>query len=306
MERVFIRHPLPEEGLNRTTRFPEWLRRPIGQPVFTRRILKDLALNTVCEGARCPNLGECFTQRRATFMILGEVCTRRCLFCSIPQGAVRPVDPDEPGRLAEAARRLRLKHVVVTSVTRDDLEDGGASHFVKVIERLRLSSPEVTIEVLTPDFRGQAEAIRQVVKACPDIYNHNLETVHRLQRRLRPFAAYERSLRVLEVVKEVDPDCLTKSGIMVGLGETEQEVLAALRDLRQVRCNLLTIGQYLQSDSRNLPVREFVPPDQFLRYEEMAYGLGFTFVSAGPFVRSSYLADQAASFLLNRHRLQKG
>ena len=275
------------EGLPRKSRFPEWLRRPIGETVSTRQLLRDLRLNTVCESARCPNIGECFTKRRATFMILGEVCTRRCSFCAIPKGEPRLVDPDEPRRLAQAAQRLGLKHVVVTMVTRDDLEDGGASQFVKVIEALKASSPEATVEVLTSDFQGREESIRQVVAAGPDIYNHNLETVERLQRRLRPYATYERSLRVLQLVKERDAHCLTKSGIMVGLGETEEEVSAAMGDLRSVQCDLLTVGQYLQSDPRNLPVAQFVPPDQFHRYETMAYALGFTFVSSGPFVRSS-------------------
>ena len=270
-----------------------------------RQVLRDLKLHTVCESARCPNLGECFTFRRATFMVLGEICTRRCSFCAIPRGEARPVDPDEPRRLAEAARRLELRHVVVTMVTRDDLEDGGASHLVKVIEALRLTTPEATVEVLTSDFSGNEEAIRQVVSADPDIYNHNLETVARLQKRLRPFARYPRSLRVLEVVKEMNPECLTKSGLMVGLGETEEEILETLRDLRKVDCDLLTIGQYLQSDLRNLPVVEFVHPDRFRRYEEMATRLGFTFVSSGPFVRSSYLADHAAS-VLPRRATRKG
>lgn len=239
-------------------------------------------------------------------MILGEICSRRCSFCAIPRGEPSAADPDEPRRLAEAARRLRLRHVVVTMVTRDDLEDGGASHLVKVIETLRVFCPEATVEILTSDFQGRQEAIRQVVSAAPDIYNHNLETVKRLQQRLRPYATYERSLRVLKAVKEIDAGCLTKSGIMVGLGETEEEVLETMEELRKVDCDLLTIGQYLQSDPRNLPVAEWIAPDRFRRYEAMAYDLGFTFVSSGPFVRSSYLADHAADFVLTRRTTHRG
>ena len=306
MEKASTKQLPSGESPDRSGRFPQWLRRPIGQTLSTRRLLRDLGLNTVCESARCPNIGDCFTSGRATFMVLGEICTRRCSFCAIPQGDPQAVDDEEPIRLAEAARRLGLKHVVVTTVTRDDLEDGGASHFVKVIERLRLVCPEATVEVLTSDFKGSEEAIRKVVAAGPDIYNHNLETVERLQRRLRPFAKYDRSLRVLALAREADPDCLTKSGLMVGLGETEEEVSKTLNDLRRVGCELLTIGQYLQSDRRNLPVVEFVHPEQFQVYERKAYDLGFAFVSSGPFVRSSYLADHAAAAVLMRHTLRKG
>ena len=305
MEKVFTKQRLIEEGLRETSRFPEWLRRPIGRTFSTRQILRDLELHTVCESARCPNLGECFSKKRATFMILGEVCTRRCSFCAIPRGEPSPVDPDEPRRVAQAAKRLGLKHVVVTTVTRDDLQDGGASHFVKVIEALRNFCPEATVEILTSDFQGREEAIRQVVSAGPDIYNHNIETVERLQRRLRPYACYGRSLRVLKVARQTDTECLTKSGIMLGLGETQEEVFKTMEDLRNVACDLLTIGQYLQSDLRNLPVVEFVPPERFRRYEAMAYDLGFRFVSSGPFVRSSYLADEAADFVLTRRTTRR-
>lgn len=306
MEKVFTKRPLLEANRPERQRFPEWLRRPIGQTLSTRELLRDLRLNTVCEGARCPNIGECFTRGRATFMVLGETCTRRCSFCAIPRGKPGLVDPDEPRRVAEAALRLGLKHVVVTMVTRDDLLDGGASHVAKVVAALRAASPEATVEVLTSDFQGEETPIRQVVLAGPDIYNHNLETVERLQRRLRPYASYQRSLRVLELAKEADSNCLTKSGLMVGLGETEEEVLRTLGDLRDVRCDLLTIGQYLQSDPRNLSVAAFIHPRQFRRYESLAYDFGFTFVSSGPFVRSSYLADHAADIVLTRRTRQKG
>ncbi len=232
-------------------------------------------------------------------MILGEVCTRRCTFCAIPRGAPSSVEADEPDRIAEAARRMRLEHIVITSVARDDLEDQGSIQFEKVIQTLRRELPGLTIEVLTPDFHGNIEAIQRVVEAGPDIFNHNLETVERLQKRLRPYARYERSLEVIQTVKRLKRNLWTKSGLMVGVGETEEEVVQTMRDLRKADCDMLTIGQYLQSDLHNLPVAEFVHPDRFKAYETRAYTFGFSYVFSGPFVRSSYLAELGKEKILS-------
>lgn len=226
-------------------------------------------------------------------MILGDLCTRRCTFCAIPRGKPSEPETSEPARVTEAVRRLQLSHVVVTSVARDDLLDGGASQFAKVILSLHDALPKVTVEVLTPDFKGDPNAIERVVEAGPEVYNHNLETVQRLQKRLRPYARYERSLELLRRVKQLCPQVWTKSGLMVGIGEEEEEMVQSMKDLRKVGCEMLTIGQYLQSDSCNLPVVEFVTPEKFRHYEEVAYTLGFSYVFSGPFVRSSYLADEA-------------
>ena len=239
-------------------------------------------------------------------MILGETCTRRCLFCAISRGNPLPPEESEPERVAEAVRRLKLTHVVITSVARDDLEDGGASHFAGVIAAIHRELPEVTMEVLTPDFKGDAASIKKVVQAGPEIYNHNLETVERLQKKVRPYARYERSLDLLRQVKRFSPGIWTKSGLMVGLGEREEEVLQTLRDLRAAGCEMLTIGQYLQSDKHNLPVSEFVTPRQFHEYEGKAYELGFTYAFSGPFVRSSYLADHAKIKITRPRTTMKG
>ncbi|MBI4436979.1 MAG: lipoyl synthase [Candidatus Omnitrophica bacterium] len=275
------------------THFPTWLRKRIENTHFTREILKDLRINTVCESARCPNLLECFSRHRATFMILGEICTRRCTFCAIPRGIPSFPEESEPERIVEAIRRMKLSHAVITSPARDDLEDGGSIQFAKVITAIHREFPEVTVEVLTPDFHGELTAIERVVQAGPQIYNHNLETVKRLQRKLRPYARYERSLEILRQVKVLSPRIWTKSGLMVGVGEEEEEVLQTLKDLRESCCEMLTIGQYLQSDEHNLAVAEFIPPEKFQSYEEKAYALGFSYVFSGPFVRSSYWADAA-------------
>lgn len=288
------------------THFPAWLRRRIEPTSFTRSVLEELHLNTVCESARCPNLPECFSRHTATFMILGETCTRRCTFCAIPRGLPAEPEETEPGRVMEAVRRLQLTHVVITSVARDDLLDGGASHFAEVITEIHRMLPEVTVEVLTPDFKGETAAIEKVVRAGPDIYNHNLETVARLQKKIRPYARYERSLEVLRQVKRLSPAIWTKSGLMVGLGEDVEEVVQSMEDLRGAGCEILTIGQYLQSDRSNVPVAEFITPDQFQDYEEKAYGLGFSYVFSGPFVRSSYLADEARIDITRSRRTTKG
>ena len=258
----------------------------------TEQLLRDLQLHTVCEEATCPNRMECFSKRTATFMILGENCTRNCTFCDVHSGTVLPPDPEEPAHVAEAVRKLGLKHAVITSVTRDDLPDGGAFHFVKVIEAVRKISSGTTIEVLIPDFLGDADALQKVIDAGPEIINHNVETVPSLYPEVRPQADYKRSLELLGRVKQADPSMITKSGIMLGLGETEVEVVRVLQDLRDVGCDFLTIGQYLSPSKEHHPVIEYVYPETFSRLEKEAYGLGFFAVASAPFVRSSYHAGE--------------
>jgi lipoic acid synthetase len=257
----------------------------------TRKLMRDLKLNTVCEEAACPNIGECWAQKHATMMILGDICTRACAFCNIKTGKPGQVDSDEPAHVGEAVAKLGLRHVVITSVDRDDLEDGGAAHWVAVIAAIKSACPETTIEVLTPDFRKKLGSTDLVAKAHPDVYNHNLETVPRLYRTIRPGARYFTSLRLLERVKEVVPSVFTKSGIMVGLGETKEEVLQVMDDLRAADVDFLTIGQYLQPTPRHAAVDRFVTPDEFSDYERMARAKGFLMVSASPLTRSSYHAD---------------
>ncbi|MBK5922093.1 lipoyl synthase [Rhodothalassium salexigens] len=274
-------------------RKPNWLRvkAPISREYGeTRRLMRSLKLNTVCEEAACPNIGECWSQRHATVMILGDTCTRACAFCNIKTGLPNPVDPDEPAHVAEACAEMGLKHIVITSVDRDDLPDGGAQHFVRVIEALRRSSPETTIEILTPDFRHKPGAIETVAEARPDVFNHNLETVPRLYPTIRPGARYYHSLRLLERVKEVAPDVFTKSGIMAGLGEQRLEVQQVMDDMRSADIDFLTIGQYLQPTKRHAPVARYVSPDEFADYERLARSKGFLMVSASPLTRSSYHA----------------
>jgi lipoic acid synthetase len=254
-------------------------------------MLRELGLNTVCESARCPNIGECFSRPTATFMIAGTRCTRRCGFCAVDTARPLPLDPDEPRRLAEASQRLGLQHVVVTAVARDDLADGGAAHFAATIRALRAEAPAARVEVLTPDFKGDPAALRVVLDAGPDVFNHNLETVRRLSPLVRPQASYERSLGVLAYAKRLAPHLRTKSGLMVGLGETASEIEAAMGDLRAVGCDLLTIGQYLQPTRRHLAVAEYVAPVIFDEYGRLGRALGFRHVASGPFVRSSYHAE---------------
>ncbi|NLX76877.1 MAG: lipoyl synthase [Clostridiaceae bacterium] len=277
-------------------RKPEWLRvkaHSVKGLEYVEDMLKNLHLNTVCDEAACPNRGECFGRKTATFMILGSVCTRNCTFCNVSKGTVQQVDENEPGRVAQAVKALGLKHAVITSVTRDDLPDGGAEHFARVIESIRNTAPGVTIEVLIPDFQGSVEALKKVVDARPEIINHNVETVPGLYREVRPMADYQRSLNVLKNVKEMDSSIYTKSGIMVGLGETGEQVVSVMRDLRGVNCDFLTIGQYLAPSAKHHPVIEYIHPNQFKAYEEKAYELGFLYVASGPLVRSSYMAEQA-------------
>ena len=277
-------------------RLPSWLKRQLPRGngnFFTQNLLEDLKLETVCENARCPNRPECWSRRTATFMILGNVCTRPCGFCSVPKGEPLHVESDEPERVAEAAVRLGLKHVVITSVTRDDLPDGGASHFAECIFAIRERLPETAVEVLTPDFQGNVSAIDCVIAAGPEVFNHNIETVPRLYRVARGRAEYRRSLDLLERVKRTAPAMVTKAGLMLGIGETIDELFEVLADLRAIRCDVLTLGQYLAPTlKQSIPVARYVPPEEFDDLAAKARLLGFKQVAAGPFVRSSYHADE--------------
>jgi len=274
-------------------RKPAWIRvkAPTSEAYHaTRRLVREKKLHTVCEEAACPNIGECWQQRHATVMILGEICTRACAFCNVKTGIPGPVDAGEPERLAELVSATGLEHVVITSVDRDDLPDGGASQFVRCIEAIRAAAPSTTIEVLTPDFWRKPGAIEAVVAARPDVYNHNLETVPRLYRTVRPGARYFHSLRLLQMVKELDPTIFTKSGIMVGLGEEKGEVLQVMDDLRAAEVDFLTIGQYLQPTPRHHPVVRFVEPAEFESYAAIGRAKGFLLVASSPLTRSSYHA----------------
>lgn len=274
-------------------RKPEWLRikKREGENLgYVKHILEDLSLNTVCEAANCPNRAECFSKRTATFMILGRECTRNCRFCNVSSNPVEAVNPEEPRNVAEATVKLGLQHVVITSVTRDDLSDGGADHFAKTIKAIKEKDPKIIVEVLIPDLQGDVDALKVVLDAKPDILNHNVETVPRLYPDVRPMAIYERSLEVLENSKKLDPDMLTKTGIMLGLGEKEEEVIQVFKDLREKGCDFLTVGQYLPPSDEHVELVEYVHPDQFDKYKEEALKLGFKFVASSPLVRSSYKA----------------
>lgn len=274
---------------------PNWLRvkAPNSKGFYeTRSLMRELSLNTVCEEAACPNIGECWEKKHATIMILGDICTRACAFCNIKTGKPEMVDSKEPQHVAEAISELNLKHVVITSVDRDDLKDGGAAHWVRVINEVRKQSPNTTIEVLTPDFRKKIGSTELVAKASPDVFNHNLETVPRLYRKIRPGARYYTSLRLLERVKEVNNDVFTKSGIMVGLGEEKDEVIQVMDDLRSANVDFLTIGQYLQPTLRHAEVKNFLSPEDFYAFKVQAIARGFTMVSSTPLTRSSYHADE--------------
>ncbi len=273
-------------------RLPDWLRRPLptgNENFFTNGLIEELKLETVCESARCPNRPDCWSRRTATFMVLGNVCTRPCGFCSVPKGAPELVADDEPARVAEAALRLGLKHVVITSVTRDDLPDGGAEHFYRCVLAVREHTGSA-VEVLTPDFLGNAAAIDRVIEAKPEVFNHNLETVPRLYGRVRGRAEYRRSLDLLDRVKNRAPELVTKAGLMLGIGETVEELFDVLADLRAIRCDVLTLGQYLAPTLKHIPVARFVPPAEFDEIAVRARTMGFKQVVAGPFVRSSYHA----------------
>lgn len=285
-------------------RLPEWLRLDLPTSsafAKTRNLLNDLRLHTVCESAKCPNHWECWSKGTATFMIAGDRCTRACGFCAVDTSKPFPLEPDEPQRVAEATKRMGLKHVVITAVARDDLADGGAEHFQKTIEAVREVVPEIIIEVLVPDFLEKDFAIDCVLAARPHIYNHNVETVRRLTPVVRSRATYDRSLSVLAKVKDRAGDSIyTKSGMMLGLGETREEVLEAMRDLRAANCDILTLGQYLQPTLKHLPVVEFVRPEQFTELKVDAEAMGFVHVASGPMVRSSYHADEVSIARLER------
>jgi len=276
-------------------RLPAWLRAPRTHFESVHQLkteLRRLNLHTVCESARCPNLHECFHRGTATFMILGNLCTRGCGFCSVPKSRnPGALDPDEPRHVAYMARDMRLKHVVITSVNRDDLADGGSEHFAATVREVCRALPDACVEVLTPDFQGDLAAVARVLDAGPDIFNHNMETVARLYRRVRPQADYRQSLAVLKFAKQHRTEASTKSGAMLGLGETVEEVHQLMRDLRDADVDIVTLGQYLQPTRRNLPVNEFIPPAQFDAYRDFGLSLGFKTVFSGPLVRSSYMAD---------------
>ena len=280
-------------------RKPPWIRVSLthgGRAREVRGLLRELRLHTVCEEARCPNLPECFGRGTATFMILGDLCTRRCAFCAVDHGRPLPPDPEEPERLARAIASLDLRYAVLTSVDRDDLRDGGADHFARCISALRAAAPGMGIEILVPDFRGRAKRALEVLRATPpDVFNHNIETVPRLYRTARPGADYGHSLQLLADFARAHPDVPAKSGLMLGLGETTDEVRAVLRDLREARCRMLTLGQYLQPTRHHLPVQRYVTPAEFSELAREARALGFCEVASGPMVRSSYRADLAAA-----------
>jgi lipoic acid synthetase len=287
-------------------RKPDWLRvRAPTSAAFaeTRKLMRSLNLNTVCEEAACPNIGECWSQKHATVMILGDTCTRACAFCNVKTGMPGPVDKLEPRHVAEAAAALGLEHIVITSVDRDDLPDGGAGQFVRVIEELRAAAPRTTIEILTPDFRNKAKvAVETIVAAGPDVYNHNLETVPRLYPTIRPGARYYHSLRLLDQVKSLSPDVFTKSGVMVGLGETEQELHQVFDDMRSAGVDFLTVGQYLQPTPRHAKVAEFVTPARFAALAAVARSKGFLQVAASPLTRSSYHAGKDFAEMQQKRR----
>jgi len=291
-----LRHPeKAHKPDNPSPRKPDWIRvKAPTSPAYaeTRRLIRDHSLHTVCEEASCPNIGECWAQRHATVMILGDVCTRACAFCNVATG--KPggvVDPMEPMNTAIATAKLGLRHMVITSVDRDDLADGGAEQFAQTIERLRETTPNTTVEVLTPDFRGKEGALERVIEAGPDVFNHNLETVPRLYPSIRPGARYDHSVGLLKRAKELDPAVFTKSGIMVGLGETKDEVLALMDDLRAADVDFMTIGQYLQPTLKHAAVDRFVTPEEFEEYRTVGLEKGFLLVSSSPLTRSSYHAD---------------
>jgi lipoyl synthase len=274
-------------------RKPDWIKvKAPGSAAYheTARIVRQAGLVTVCEEAGCPNIGECWSKKHATFMIMGDTCTRACSFCNVRTGRPGPLDADEPSRVGEAVAKMGLSHAVITSVDRDDLEDGGALHFVRVIREIRKASPATTIEVLTPDFLRKDGAVEQVVEAGPDVFNHNLETVPALYLTVRPGARYFHSLRLLQRVKEIDSQLFTKSGIMVGLGETREQVLQVMDDMRSAHIDFITIGQYLQPTRKHAAINRFVTPEEFKAYEAVAYSKGFVMVAASPLTRSSHHA----------------
>ena len=286
---------IEKEKKKRLERKPPWLRRNLPrEPEYERirSLLREKHLHTVCEEALCPNIWQCFSNGTATFLIMGPHCTRHCKFCAVRHGGTEGPDPGEPRRVAETALSLGLDYIVITSVTRDDLPDGGASHFAETVAAIRESLPETLIEILIPDFRGKEPSLRVVLKACPNVLNHNVETVPRLYPTARPEASYDRSLELLQRSREINALIPTKSGLMLGLGETDGEIETTLRDIVNRGCSILTLGQYLQPSKRHLPVKRFVPPDEFDKWRDYAFTVGFTAVASGPFVRSSYRAKE--------------
>ena len=307
-----IMPPNPNKGESKTARIPVKVQpraNPLRKPAWIRAsapnrpevlrikdLLREHQLHSVCEEAACPNIGECFAHGTATFMIMGKLCTRRCPFCDVAHGRPDPLDPEEPENLARAIGNMGLKFVVITSVDRDDLRDGGAAHFASCIAAVRKHSPHTTVEVLVPDFRGRLDTALAILSTTPaDVFNHNLETIPRLYRQARPGADYAHSLKLLKEFKALNPEVPTKSGIMLGLGESNEEVEAVMRDLRDHDVNLLTIGQYLQPGQHHLPVERYVTPDEFAAFEQLGYDMGFDNVASGPMVRSSYHADLQAA-----------
>jgi lipoic acid synthetase len=274
---------------------PPWLKKrlpPIQDLMKVKSILEETALHTVCEEARCPNLGDCFSNGTATILIMGEICTRNCGFCAVQHGLPVALDETEPERVAQAVKRMGLQYVVITSVTRDDLDDGGASHFAKTIQAIRSLDQKIKVEILVPDFKGESSSLAIVLDEDPDVLNHNIETIPRLYPRVRPQADYKRSLDLLKRSKKEYPHILTKSGFMLGLGEEKEEVLELMEDLKRVGCSLLTIGQYLQPRQDRLPVVRYIPPEEFEEYQKIGIEKGFKSVASGPFVRSSFHAAQ--------------
>ncbi len=279
--------------MNKTERKPSWLKVKLAQGENYSKVKKIVELNqlhTICSSGKCPNIGECWTKGTATFMIAGEICTRSCKFCATQSGKPLPLDSEEPQKIAQSVKLMQLRHCVITSVDRDELEDKGANHWAETIKEIRKVNPNTIIEVLTPDFDNIDELLNIVFQAKPDIFGHNMETVKRLSPQIRSRAKYDLSLDVLR--KASKAGIISKSGIMLGLGETEEEVFELMKDLREVNCNLLTIGQYLQPTTQNIPVQEYIHPDQFAKYKEMGMKLGFDNVESGPLVRSSYMAEE--------------
>jgi lipoic acid synthetase len=286
-------------------RRPEWLRVPLrsGEEYhWLKRLMRAKQLHTVCEEANCPNIGECWRHRTATFLILGDVCTRACRFCNVQSGRPGPLDPEEAQHVAEAVQAMDLRHAVITSVTRDDLPDGGAAVFAEVVQRIRALQPGCTIEVLVPDFQGQVEPLQIVMDSQPDVLNHNMETVPRLFPRIQPRNRYDWSLEILAEAKRLQPDSVTKSGLMVGMGETTDEVLAVMADLRGVNVDVLTVGQYLQPTRQHLPIARYYTPDEFEAFEQRGLEMGFRWVASAPLVRSSFHAGDQIDHLLSREQ----
>ncbi len=296
------RIPIKVEPAETVLRKPEWIRVKLSANPDVARIkqtLRDNKLHSVCEEAACPNLSECFSLGTATFMIMGDLCTRRCPFCDVAHGKPQPLDADEPVNMALTIKKLALKYVVITSVNRDDLRDGGAGHFAECITQIRKHSPKTKVEVLVPDFRGRVTVALDILKASPvDVFNHNLETIPRLYKQARPGADYQESLDLLKAHHEILPQVPTKSGLMLGIGETQEEVLAVMRDLRAHHCSILTLGQYLQPSADHLAVQRYITPEEFDEYAVLAKQMGFKKVASGPMVRSSYHADEQAHGLL--------